>query len=110
MPHGDAEPGCADGERRVREPEPVPAGRQLRRVCPAVEPSADPGGEVSAGLPVEAPGLPVEGLAPDVDAADQPPVRACRSERPGWAGAHRHGAVRPRRRVNRRERPPDRWC
>lgn len=87
MPHGDAEPGCADGERRVREPEPVPAGRQLRRVCP--EPT------------VEAPEGAVESSAP---------VRACRSERPGWAGAHQHGAVRPRRRANRRERPPDRWC
>jgi hypothetical protein len=87
MAHGEAEQGCADGDRRVREPEPIPAGRQLRRVC-------DP--------------LPVPPAEPS--AADKPPVRACRSELPGWAGAHRHGAVRPRRRASRRERPPDRWC
>ena len=87
MAHGEAEQGCADGERRVREPDPIPAGRQLRRVCPSVDP-----------LPVEPP------------SSEEPPVRACRSELPGWAGAHRHGAVRPRRRATRRERPPDRWC
>jgi hypothetical protein len=99
MAHGEAEPGpgAAHGERRVREPEPAPMGRQLRRVCPdPSEPTASP----------EASATP-DAAAPD---ADRPSVRACRSDRPGWAGAHRHGAVRPRRRANRRERPPDRWC
>jgi hypothetical protein len=35
---------------------------------------------------------------------------ACRTELRGWAGAHLHGAVRPRRRAARRGRPPSRWC
>ena len=34
----------------------------------------------------------------------------CRSDLPGWAGAHLHGAVRPRRRAPGRGRPPGRWC
>jgi len=34
----------------------------------------------------------------------------CRSELRGWAGAHLHGAVRPRRRAAGRGRPPGRWC
>jgi hypothetical protein len=39
------------------------------------------------------------------------PVRGgCRTELRGWAGAHLHGAVRPRRRAARRGRPPGRWC
>lgn len=36
--------------------------------------------------------------------------QGCRSDLPGWAGAHRHGPVRPRQRANRREHPPRRWC
>jgi hypothetical protein len=34
----------------------------------------------------------------------------CRTELRGWAGAHLHGAVRPRRRAVGRGRPPGRWC
>lgn len=34
----------------------------------------------------------------------------CRTELRGWAGAHLHGAVRPRRRTPGRGRPPGRWC
>ncbi|GAA0813057.1 hypothetical protein [Spirilliplanes yamanashiensis] len=34
----------------------------------------------------------------------------CMTERQGWAGAHLHGAVRPRRRAVGRGRPPGRWC
>ncbi|MEV6348501.1 hypothetical protein [Actinoplanes sp. NPDC051851] len=34
----------------------------------------------------------------------------CRSDLRGWAGAHLHGAVRPRRRAAGRGRPPGRWC
>ncbi|GAA3745474.1 hypothetical protein GCM10022225_31370 [Plantactinospora mayteni] len=34
----------------------------------------------------------------------------CQTDLPGWAGAHRHGAVRPSRRSVRRDRPPRRWC
>ena len=43
--------------------------------------------------------------------ADDVPHRVgCRSELRGWAGAHLHGAVRPRRRAAGRGRPPGRWC
>ncbi|MFI6762493.1 hypothetical protein ACIBF5_25505 [Micromonospora sp. NPDC050417] len=35
---------------------------------------------------------------------------SCQPGLPGWAGGHRHGAVRPRVRGDRRQRPPDRWC
>lgn len=41
---------------------------------------------------------------------DVPPRHGCRTERQGWAGAHLHGAVRPRRRPAGRGRPPGRWC
>jgi hypothetical protein len=39
-----------------------------------------------------------------------PSRMGCRTELRGWAGAHLHGAVRPRRRVAGRGRPPGRWC
>jgi hypothetical protein len=43
--------------------------------------------------------------------ADDIPHRVgCRTELRGWAGAHLHGAVRPRRRAVSRGRPPGRWC
>jgi hypothetical protein len=42
--------------------------------------------------------------------ADIPPRGTCRSNLRGWAGAHLHGAVRPRRRAAGRGRPPGRWC
>ncbi|MBM2623007.1 hypothetical protein JIG36_46655 [Actinoplanes sp. LDG1-06] len=52
---------------------------------------------------------------------DEPPVDqddpgsgpgrvGCRTDLRGWAGAHLHGAVRPRRRAAGRGRPPGRWC
>ncbi|HEX5206087.1 MAG TPA: hypothetical protein VFW27_39695 [Actinoplanes sp.] len=46
-------------------------------------------------------------------AEDEPPVPSrmgCRTELRGWAGAHLHGAVRPRRKSTGRGRPPGRWC
>ncbi|MFI5933161.1 hypothetical protein [Actinoplanes sp. NPDC051494] len=43
--------------------------------------------------------------------ADDFPHRVgCRTHLHGWAGAHLHGAVRPRRRAAGRGRPPGRWC
>jgi len=43
--------------------------------------------------------------------ADDIPHRVgCRTELRGWAGAHLHGAVRPRRRAVSQGRPPGRWC
>lgn len=51
--------------------------------------------------------LPVD----DEAAPEDVPTRgSCRTERQGWAGAHLHGAVRPRRRAAGRGRPPGRWC
>lgn len=50
-------------------------------------------------------------VTPAVDETSQGPRRgACRTELHGWAGGHLHGAVRPRRRVADRGRPPSRWC
>jgi hypothetical protein len=58
-----------------------------------------------------------ERFGPDVEApvteddSDQVPSRVgCRTDLRGWAGAHLHGAVRPRRRAAGRGRPPGRWC
>ena len=48
---------------------------------------------------------------PPVDDAVPGPSRVgCRTDLRGWAGAHLHGAVRPRRRAAGRGRPPGRWC
>ena len=52
---------------------------------------------------------------PSLPATEEPveeiPHRVgCRTELRGWAGAHLHGAVRPRRRAVSRGRPPGRWC
>jgi hypothetical protein len=53
--------------------------------------------------------------APSPPADDEPVIAGpsrvgCRTDRRGWAGAHLHGAVRPRRRAAGRGRPPGRWC
>ncbi|MEE6262243.1 hypothetical protein [Plantactinospora sonchi] len=48
--------------------------------------------------------------ADDVPESDEHRRSGCQTDRPGWAGAHRHGAVRPSRRRVRRDRPPHRWC
>jgi hypothetical protein len=42
--------------------------------------------------------------------ADAPAHGTCRTQLRGWAGAHLHGAVRPRRRAAGHGRPPGRWC
>jgi hypothetical protein len=114
MAHGEAEHGSAESEQHYLLGEHGVPGRHLRWVCGAgpqpVEEAVQP-----AALGVE--GIPAE------DAEDEPPLdegrtlvperrgpAVCRSSRAGWAGAHRHGAVRPRARATRRERPPDRWC
>jgi hypothetical protein len=54
---------------------------------------------------------PASGPAADEDSGDFVPARVgCRTDLRGWAGAHLHGAVRPRRRAAGRGRPPGRWC
>lgn len=103
MAHGEADPGCVEADNPAhaadaREADEPPRGRQIRRIC--ADPTAERTRDNDADEPAEHVAGPIQfGRAP-----------ACRSERPGWAGAHRHGAVRPRRRATRRERPPDRWC
>ena len=47
---------------------------------------------------------------PEEPVDDIPHRVGCRTELRGWAGAHLHGAVRPRRRAVSRGRPPGRWC
>ena len=52
-----------------------------------------------------------ESVLPAEDDIEYVPARVgCRSPLRGWAGAHLHGAVRPRRRTPGRGRPPGRWC
>jgi hypothetical protein len=49
--------------------------------------------------------------APEEEPPAFVPARVgCRTDLRGWAGAHLHGAVRPRRRTPGRGRPPGRWC
>ena len=49
--------------------------------------------------------------APEEELLSSIPSRGgCRTDLRGWAGAHLHGAVRPRRRAVSRARPPGRWC
>ncbi|MEV4637477.1 hypothetical protein AB0J80_09015 [Actinoplanes sp. NPDC049548] len=73
-----------------------------------------PDTEHDAGEETQAPASDAAALAV-VPTGDEPvddfPHRVgCRSELRGWAGAHLHGAVRPRRRAAGRGRPPGRWC
>ena len=65
--------------------------------------------------PLAADNDPVLDEAPPAPPVEDEPVPGpsrvgCRTELRGWAGAHLHGAVRPRRRAAGRGRPPGRWC
>jgi len=53
---------------------------------------------------------PIAPAAVDDDPVSGPSRVSCRTDLRGWAGAHLHGAVRPRRRAAGRGRPPGRWC
>ncbi|WP_127504127.1 hypothetical protein [Actinoplanes solisilvae] len=65
----------------------------------------------SAALPSVAVPATEELAAPPIVQDETGPSRVgCRTELHGWAGAHLHGAVRPRRRAAGRGRPPGRWC
>jgi len=57
-----------------------------------------------------APTAPASALAEEELAEFVPARVGCRTDLRGWAGAHLHGAVRPRRRAAGRGRPPGRWC
>ncbi|GAA2219722.1 hypothetical protein ACFY2R_24870 [Micromonospora olivasterospora] len=106
MAQGEAEHGCAQGEGcRPGHHEPLPAAKHHRR--PAGPPyPAEPGpprGEDDPPVPRQrTPESPVGG--------ELGRSASCRNDQPGWAGAHRHGPVRPRHRAVRQERPPRRWC
>ncbi|GAB2941884.1 hypothetical protein GCM10027280_33080 [Micromonospora polyrhachis] len=98
-------PAPTDVEAYPAHPEPVTDEDRIDRV-----PRQRTGGHDREGVVV----LP-EPTGPDhAVTMGAPPTMGtpptCRTDRPGWAGAHRHGAVRPRQRINRRERPPRRWC
>jgi hypothetical protein len=60
--------------------------------------------------PAEAEEAPVAALPIADDEVDTFGRGGCRTRLRGWAGAHLHGAVRPRRRAAGRGRPPGRWC
>ncbi|MGN9775429.1 hypothetical protein ACTMS0_06580 [Micromonospora sp. H33] len=110
MAHGEADHGCAQGEPcRPGHHEP-PAAKHHRRAIGGVP--AHPGEAPTGRLPERAEdevAVPRQRSAEPVPAADDA-TPGCRSDLPGWAGAHRHGPVRPRQRATRRERPPRRWC
>ncbi|MET7835327.1 hypothetical protein ABZS44_21200 [Micromonospora sediminicola] len=109
MAHGEAEHGCAQGEPCRPGHEQPAAAKHPRRtgLTHTGEPAVGRGPERADDEPV----MPRQRAAePSPHAADPTPVPSCRSDRAGWAGAHRHGAVRPGNRTTRRERPPRRWC
>jgi hypothetical protein len=77
----------------------------------------DQGGEMTEHQdgPPAADNDPVLDETPPTPPVEDEPVAGpsrvgCRTELRGWAGAHLHGAVRPRRRAVGRGRPPGRWC
>ncbi|MGX7675520.1 hypothetical protein [Plantactinospora sp. DSM 117369] len=93
--HSVTDPGrLGDRSRLVPRPRPgEPDGEVQDRPAQA---------STSPGRPDGSPETPVE------PAGRRTP--GCQTDLPGWAGAHRHGAVRPSRRSVRRDRPPRRWC
>ncbi|GIJ25569.1 hypothetical protein Vqi01_07310 [Micromonospora qiuiae] len=118
MAYGEAEHGCAQGEPCRPGPHEQPAvakhHRRLTGFTHPVEPAPGwlperPEDDVlPAGSRAPEPGLPHPRAADSP--APEPEPTACRSQIPGWAGAHRHAPVRPAQRNVRRERPPRRWC
>ncbi|MEU5941669.1 hypothetical protein ABZ807_21350 [Micromonospora sp. NPDC047548] len=132
MAHGEAEHGCAQGEpcrlghheqqgplRPHRRLAAVPcpteqAGRMPERAdeevaVPRQRPAEAAAPEESTPWPCGVEPGPRPRAAEPVE-SDRSTPQACRSDLAGWAGAHRHGPVRPARRPDRRERPPHRWC
>ncbi|RKN50997.1 hypothetical protein [Micromonospora endolithica] len=111
MAHGEAEHGCAQGEPCRPGHHDQPAGAKHQRRLSGGGPAEPAGGRVPErtddDCPVPRPRA-GDPTVPAEPAADLP--TSCLSGLPGWAGAHRHGPVRPRHRAARRERPPRRWC
>ncbi|MFG2064724.1 hypothetical protein ACGFIK_25275 [Micromonospora sp. NPDC048871] len=122
MAQGDAEHGCAQEEpsRPGTHEQPMTGKHHHHRRPTGLTPAAEPHAGWTPERGDEEPGAvrpgPAEPVVPRQRAAEppvepvEPTVAGCLSERPGWAGAHRHAPVRPARRTTRRERPPRRWC
>ncbi|NES29267.1 hypothetical protein GCE86_18025 [Micromonospora terminaliae] len=110
MAQGEAEHGCAQGEpcRPGHHEQPAPAKHPRRAGLTHPEPAAGWAPERADDEPPVPRQRATEPVPPAGGEAE--PAQGCRSDLPGWAGAHRHGAVRPRSRTVRRERPPRRWC
>ncbi|MGN9808922.1 hypothetical protein ACTMSW_06140 [Micromonospora sp. BQ11] len=112
MAHGEAEHGCAQGESCRPGHHDQPAGAKHQRRLAGGHPADPAAGRLPERTdddccPVPRPRA-GEPTVPVEPAFDAPP--SCISELSGWAGAHRHGPVRPRHRAARRDRPPRRWC
>ncbi|SCF44189.1 hypothetical protein [Micromonospora mirobrigensis] len=106
MAHGEAEHGCTQGEScRPGHHEHANGGKHHRRPAGPSFPA-----EPTVGRAEDEPSVPRPRGAEPPAAEPEPAAAGCRNELAGWAGAHRHGPVRPRQRGNRRERPPRRWC
>jgi hypothetical protein len=111
MAHGEADHGCAQGEPcRPGHHEQPAAAKHPRRAGMSHPGESNAGraperGDEELTVPRQRAAEPALPVAPE-----PVPPQGCRSELPGWAGAHRHGPVRPRSRTVRRERPPRRWC
>ncbi|MGI5214157.1 hypothetical protein [Plantactinospora sp. CA-290183] len=116
-PEAEAEPGRApsggaDGPHRA---ESRAAGTERAAGVPRPR-TGEQGADAPEQATAAAGAADRPATAAQQDAAETPagsqsrPSSGCRTDRPGWAGAHRHGAVRPTRRVVRRDRPPRRWC
>ncbi|MEU7609778.1 hypothetical protein [Micromonospora sp. NPDC049204] len=106
MAHGEAEHGCAQGEScRPGHHDPQVSGKHRRPTAGAPSHPVEPFADDESTLPRQRSAEPPARSEPDADVP-----AGCLSDLAGWAGAHRHGPVRPRRRATRRERPPRRWC
>ncbi|WP_083978321.1 hypothetical protein, partial [Micromonospora rosaria] len=113
MAHGEAEHGCAQGEScRPGHHEQSATATAHRRpacaashpaLCPASQPLGQPAAWAGERVEEELP-VPRQRTGEAVAEAGAELAGGCLSERPGWAGAHRHGPVRPRRRSGRRGR------
>ncbi|MEH1098747.1 hypothetical protein [Micromonospora sp. CPCC 205561] len=108
MAHGEAEHGCAQGEPcrpGHHEQQAAAKHRRLPGGFPAEAPARMPERDDDVTVPRQRTAEPASH-----GEAEPPAAPGCQSDLPGWAGGHRHGPVRPRRRAARRERPPRRWC
>ncbi|MCX4388741.1 hypothetical protein OG777_17630 [Micromonospora peucetia] len=112
MAHGEAEHGCAQGEPCRPGHHEQQAAAKHRRPSGGFPAHSPEHPARAAERPDDDVAVPRQRLAEPATTGEAEPaaVQGCRSDLSGWAGAHRHGPVRPRQRVTRREGPPRRWC